>query len=35
VILGTPKLSFEELNELLGVIHHQIEYNVKKGARKC
>lgn len=34
VILGTPELTFEELNEVLGVINHQIEYNAKLRANK-
>ena len=34
VIVGTPQLTFEELNELIGVCHHQIEYNVKKKGSK-
>jgi hypothetical protein len=27
VICGTPQLSFEEMNELIGVLNHQIEFN--------
>jgi len=32
VILGTPKLTFKELNEVVGVCIHQIEYNAKQKA---
>ena len=34
VVLGTPQLTFDELNELLGVIHHQIEYNARINKKK-
>ena len=30
VILGTPKLTNQELNEVIGVCHHQREWNVKQ-----
>ena len=33
VILGTPDLTNAELNELIGVCHHQREVNVKKERR--
>ena len=34
VIMGTPDLNFQELNELIGVCHHQIEWNAKKRGTK-
>lgn len=30
VVLGTPALTNEELNEIIGVCHHQREVNVKQ-----
>ncbi len=30
LVTGTPNLTFNELNELIGVCHHQIEVNAKR-----
>jgi len=34
IILGTPKLTIEELNELIGVCHHEREVRVHKSLKK-
>lgn len=34
VILGTPKLTNDELNEVIGVCHHQREVNVKEAIKR-
>lgn len=35
VVLGTPALTNEELNEIIGVCHHQREVNVKQIGNKA